>query len=136
MKKVDLLLLGLLIIFYALVLTGTLKTASVEGVSMYPIFQNGYLVFYSKPTSIHPGTIVIYFNGKNYVIHEVVSVSNGYFITKGVNPYTNNLPDNVLGIGPSNGITLGDIIGQVASVNGNYYFAIPYLGYLSIFFSG
>jgi len=136
MKKTDVLIILILIFFYGLTLSGTLRTASVEGVSMYPIFQNGYMVFYAKPelNTIHIGSIIIYNNGKGYVIHEVVSYNNNRYITKGTDPYTNPLPDNQLGIEPPNGITLNDIIGQVFSINGRYI-AIPYLGYLSIIFS-
>lgn len=59
MKKIDVLIILILIIFYGLTLSGTLRTASVEGVSMYPIFQNGYMVFYAKPdlNTIHIGRI-------------------------------------------------------------------------------
>ncbi len=66
------------------------------------------MVFYAKPelNTIHIGSIVIYNNGKGYVIHEVVSYNNNQYITKGTDPYTNPLPDNQLGIEPPNGITL------------------------------
>ncbi len=134
MKKSDVIIVVVVGLIYFLILSGIVKTASVEGVSMYPIFQNGYLVFYEKPTNIQVGDVVIYVSYTGYVIHEVVEKEGTHYITKGVDPYTNLEPDNVIGLEPISGLTSDQIIGKVVSING-YYVTIPYLGYLSILFT-
>ena len=134
MKKSDLAFVILVGLIYFLILSGIVRTASVEGVSMYPIFQNGYLVFYEKPVNVHVGNIVIYESHLGYVIHEVVIQKGDHYITKGVDPYTNFETDNMIGLEPPNGITVDQMVGKVVEING-YYITIPYLGYLSILFS-
>lgn len=112
------------------------QSASVEGVSMYPIFQNGALTFYVKPISINEGNVIIYkspyFN--NYVIHRVIATDNGYYITQGVDKITNPIPDNRIGLEPASGIPKNLVVGKIVEF-GNFTFSIPYLGYISILFS-
>ena len=134
MKKSDLAFVIVVGLIYFLILSGIVRTASVEGVSMYPIFQNGYLVFYEKPINVHVGNIVIYESREGYVIHEVVIQKGDYYVTKGVDPYTNFELDNMIGLEPPNGITVDQMVGKVVEVGG-YYITIPYLGYLSILFT-
>lgn len=140
MKKSDIFLLVVIILIYIVVLSGLVQTASVEGVSMYPIFQNGYLTFYTSPKNINVGDIIIYksptFN--TYVIHHVVRIDeiNGqtYYVTQGVDHITNPQPDNKIGLEGPYGIAQSQVIGKVAEVNG-VVISIPYLGYISILFS-
>lgn len=134
MKKNDLIFVVLVGLIYFIILSGVVKTASVEGVSMYPIFQNGYLVFYEKPINVHVGDVIIYVSHAGYVIHEIVIQNGNHYITKGVDPYTNFETDNMLGLEPPNGVSTSQIVGKVVRVDG-YYISIPYLGYLSILFS-
>ena len=134
MKKSDLLFVLLVGLVYFVILSGLVKTASVEGVSMYPIFQNGYLVFYQSPTNVHVGDVVIYVSHSGYVIHEVVETHGQFYITKGVDPYTNQETDNVIGLEPAYGLSTGQIVGKAVKVDGQFI-AIPYLGYLSIIFN-
>jgi len=140
MKKSDIFLLVLIVLIYIVVLSGIVQTASVEGVSMYPIFQNGDLTFYSTSHNITVGNIIIYksptFN--TYVIHRVIKVNyiygQKYYVTQGVDSITNPQPDNRIGLEPSNGIPQTQVAGKVIEVNG-FVISIPYLGYISILFS-
>ena len=140
MRKSDIFLLVLIILIYIVVLSGIVQTASVEGVSMYPVFQNGDLTFYSSPHNISVGNIVIYksptFN--TYVIHRVIKVNllygQKYYVTQGVDKITNPQPDNRIGLEPPNGIPQTQVVGKVVEING-FIISIPYLGYISILFS-
>ncbi|MBB5252603.1 signal peptidase I [Sulfurisphaera ohwakuensis] len=140
MKKSDILLLIVIILIYIVVLSGIVQTASVEGVSMYPIFQNGFLTFYTLPNNIKIGNIIIYksptFN--TYVIHHVIKINyidgEKFYVTKGVDNITNPQSDNKIGLEPPQGIPQSQVIGKVAEVNG-IVISIPYLGYISILFS-
>ncbi|BFH74263.1 signal peptidase I [Sulfurisphaera javensis] len=140
MKKSDILLLVVIILIYIVVLSGVVQTASVEGVSMYPIFQNGYLTFYTSPSNIKIGDIIIYksptFN--TYVIHHVIKINyidgETYYVTQGVDHITNPQPDNKIGLEGPYGVSQTQVIGKVAEING-VVISIPYLGYISILFS-
>lgn len=140
MKKSDIFLLIIIVLIYIIVLSGIVQTASVEGVSMYPVFQNGDLTLYSSPAHISVGDIIIYksptFN--TYVIHHVIEVNyiNGekYYVTQGVDHITNPQPDNKIGLEPIYGIPQTQVVGKVAEANG-VVISIPYLGYISILFS-
>lgn len=136
MKKSDIVIIAFIAFIYILFFTNIITTASVEGVSMYPVFQNGALTFYSSPENIKYHDIIIYKSPQHgiYVIHEVVGINNNYYITKGVNSISNPYPDNKIGLEPPQGIPSRDVIGKVVEVNG-YVISIPYLGYLSILFS-
>jgi signal peptidase len=136
MKKSDLAIIFLIILIYVLMFSNIVQTASVEGVSMYPIFQNGALTFYTSPNNIKIGNIIIYkspyFN--DYVIHRVINIQNGNYITQGIDKITNPKPDNEIGLEPLNGIPHNLIVGKVLEID-NVTFSIPYLGYISILFS-
>lgn len=135
MKKSEILILSIIIILYALVLTNVVNTASVEGVSMYPIFQNGAITFYIKTHEATVGNIIIFksptFN--TYVIHRVVIVTPVGYITKGVDPISNPQTDAGM-LEPISGVPPYDVLGKVANISG-YVIVIPYLGYISILFS-
>ncbi|MBP1357061.1 MAG: signal peptidase I [Sulfolobus sp.] len=135
MRKSEILVLSFIIILYALVLTNVVNSASVEGVSMYPVFQNGAITFYVKTHVASLGDIIIFrsptFN--TYVIHRVVAVTPVGYITKGVDPISN--PQSDAGIlEPSSGVPPYDVLGKVTNISG-YVIMIPYLGYISILFS-
>lgn len=133
MKKSDLALLAFIIVIYVAFFTNIISTASVEGVSMYPVFQNGALTFYQPPTNISYGTIIIYkaTNGV-YIIHRVIEINQGHYITQGVDNISNPYPDNRNPqLQPPEGVAVNNVIGKVTEING-YVISIPYLGYLSI----
>ncbi|QGA54393.1 signal peptidase I [Sulfolobus sp. E5-1-F] len=136
MKKSDIVIILFIALIYILMFSNVVQSASVEGVSMYPIFQNGALTFYVKPFSINVGNVIIYkspyFN--NYVIHRVVATNNGYYITQGIDKITNPIPDNRIGLEPPSGIPENLVVGKIIEF-GNFTFSIPYLGYISILFS-
>ena len=140
MKKSDIFLLAVIVLIYIVVLSGIVQTASVEGVSMYPVFQNGDLTFYTTPHDISVGDIIIYrsptFN--TYVIHHVIAINfvdgQKYYVTQGVDNITNPQPDNKIGLESPYGISQTHVVGKVAEING-LVISIPYLGYISILFS-
>jgi len=139
MKKSDIILLVLIIIIYLAVFSGIIQTASVEGVSMYPLFQNGFLTFYSSPTNIQIGNIIIYKSlYGTFVIHRVININyvDGvpHYITQGVDNITNLYSDNRIGLEPPYGVSQYDVIGKVDEFGG-FIISIPYLGYISILFS-
>lgn len=137
MKKSDVILLALIIIIYISVFSGVVQTASVEGVSMYPVFQNGFLTFYTSPKNITVGNIIIYKSELGtYVIHRVVQINYQYhsYVTQGVDPITNPIPDNRIGLEPPYGVPKQFVVGKVLEVHG-VIISIPYLGYISILFS-
>jgi signal peptidase len=139
MKKSDIILLVLIIIIYLAVFSGIIQTASVEGVSMYPLFQNGFLTFYSSPTNIQIGNIIIYKSlYGTFVIHRVININyvDGvpHYITQGVDNITNPFPDNRIGLERPYGVPQYDVTGKVDEFGG-FIISIPYLGYISILFS-
>ncbi|MEJ2778953.1 signal peptidase I [Stygiolobus sp. RP850M] len=137
MKKSDIILLILILMIYIGVFSGVVQTASVEGVSMYPEFQNGFLTFYTSPKNISVGNIIIYKSTLGtYVIHRVIQINPQYnsYITQGVDPITNPIPDNRIGLEQPYGVPHQFIIGKVLEIHG-IIFSIPYLGYISILFS-
>ncbi len=135
MKKSEIVILVLIILLYVLLLSNVVNTASVEGVSMYPVFQNGAITFYQKTHHASLGDIIIFkspvFN--TYVIHRVVEITPEGYITKGVDPISNPQPDAGV-LEPPYGVPPYDMIGKVVNISG-YVFVIPYLGYISIMFS-
>lgn len=132
MKKSDVALIIFIIIIYVLFFANIVNTASIEGVSMYPVFQNGGLTFYEPPTNISYNNIIIYRASSGlYVIHRVIEVNNGHYITQGVDNISNPYPDSYTSLEPPNGIPASYVIGKVAEING-YVISIPYLGYLAI----
>ena len=140
MRKSDIFLLIIIVLIYIVVLSGILQTASIEGVSMYPVFQNGDLTFYIASHDIRVGDIIIYksptFN--TYVIHRVIAMGffdgQRYYITQGVDNITNPQPDNKIGLESPYGISQTRVVGKVVEVHG-LVISIPYLGYISILFS-
>lgn len=140
MKKSDIFLLAIIVLIYVAVLSGIVQTASIEGVSMYPIFQNGDLTFYVTSHKIDVGDIIIYssptFN--TYVIHRVIAINfvNGqnYYVTQGIDNITNPQPDNRIGLEPPYGVSQTRVVGKVVEIHG-LVISIPYLGYISILFS-
>ncbi|BBG23793.1 signal peptidase I [Sulfuracidifex tepidarius] len=135
MKKSD--LIGILIIIgiYVLLFSSAVETASVQGVSMYPVLQNGSLTFYKSTHDASYHNVVIYRSPLGfYVIHRVVQVGQDSYVTQGVDNITNPLPDNRIGLEPLGGIPKNDVIGKVVEVDG-YVISIPYLGYISVIFS-
>ncbi|AAY80713.1 signal peptidase I [Sulfolobus acidocaldarius] len=135
MKKSDVAIVLVVILIYVVLFSGIVQTASIEGVSMYPVFQNGFLTFYVSPSDISVGNIVIYKSTVGtYVIHQVIHIDGNSYVTKGVDNITNYLPDNKIGLEPQSGIPKTAVIGKVAEVNG-FVISIPYLGYISILFS-
>lgn len=136
MKKSDIIIIIFIAFVYILFFTNIITTASVEGVSMYPVFQNGALTFYGPPENIQYHNVIIYKSPEYgiYVIHRVVGIDGNHYITQGVDNISNPYPDNRIGLEPPQGIPSTDVIGKVTEVNG-YIISIPYLGYLSILFS-
>ncbi|AWR97740.1 signal peptidase I [Acidianus sulfidivorans JP7] len=133
MRKSDIILVAIVVAIYVLFFTNIVTTASVEGVSMYPVFQNGALTFYGSPTNISFHDIIIYRSPEYgiYVIHRVIKIDNNNYITQGVDKITNPVPDNRIGLEPLQGIPGNDVVGKVTQVDG-YVISIPYLGYLAI----
>ncbi|BBD72724.1 signal peptidase I [Sulfodiicoccus acidiphilus] len=134
-KKSDIAVIAVLLLIYFLMFTNVLAVASVDGVSMYPIYQNGDLVFYSPPNNVHVGDVIIYRSPytSTYVVHMVVKENGDNYVTKGVDEITNPEPDNVLRLEPVDGIPLSRVQGVTFSIGG-YELSIPYLGYLSLIF--
>lgn len=90
---------------------------TVESGSMSPVLNPGDLVITARPQGeIKPGTIVIYNQDKEVIIHRVVSVKNGQLRTKGD---ANENSDQWVVLTPE--------------TKGVYLFRIPYLGYLLTF---
>ncbi len=137
MKKSDIILIILILVIYLLYFSNVISSASVEGVSMYPVFQNGSLTFYTSPHNITVGNIIIYKSSviDAYVIHRVLSVDNynsqKHFVTQGVDRISNPVPDNKIGLEPPEGIPSKCVLGKVDEFHG-IIFSIPYLGYISI----
>ncbi len=135
MKKSD--VVGILIIvgIYLVLFTSAVETASVQGVSMYPILQNGSLTFYKSTHDASYHNVIIYRSTFGfYVIHRVVQVRSDSYVTQGIDNITNPIPDNRIGLEPLGGIPKSDVIGKVIDVDG-YVISIPYLGYISVIFS-
>ncbi len=136
MKKSDIAIIAFIVFIYILFFTNIITTASVEGVSMYPVFQNGSLTFYGPPHNIQYHNVIIYKSLEHgiYVIHRVIKIDGNHYVTQGVDNISNPYPDNRIGLEPPQGIPACDVIGKVTEVDG-YIISIPYLGYLSILFS-
>ena len=136
MKKSDIAIILFIALVYIVFFSNLVSSASVEGVSMYPVLQNGALTFYGSPTNIHYDFIIIYKSPQlhTYVIHRVIEASNGFYITQGVDKISNPEPDNRIGLEPPYGVPSQYVIGKVINVGG-YVISIPYLGYLSILLS-
>ncbi|EHP68380.1 signal peptidase I [Metallosphaera yellowstonensis MK1] len=136
MKKSDIAIILFIALVYIVFFSNLVSSASVEGVSMYPVLQNGALTFYGSPTNIHYDSIIIYKSPQlhTYVIHRVIEASNGFYITQGVDKISNPEPDNRIGLEPPYGVPSQYVIGKVINVGG-YVISIPYLGYLSILLS-
>ncbi|AKV74654.1 MULTISPECIES: signal peptidase I [Metallosphaera] len=136
MKKSDIAIIILIALVYIVFYSNIVSSASVEGVSMYPIFQNGALTFYQSPTHITYHSIIIYRSPQlhTYVIHRVIRVDGTYYVTQGVDKISNPQPDNQIGLEPAPGVPSSDVIGKVTEIDG-YVISIPYLGYLSILLS-
>jgi len=135
MKKSDVAVIAAPLLIYFLMFTNLLAVASVDGVSMYPIYQNGNLVFYGPPKNVQVGNVIIYrspYTG-TYVVHMVINSDGQNYITKGVDQITNPAPDNQLRLEPITGIPLSKVQGVTFSIDG-YEISIPYLGYLSLLF--
>lgn len=141
MKKSDLIFLIIIVSIYASVLLGVVNPATVDGVSMYPIFQNGALVFYSPSnTNIHVDSVIIYRSDQGSpIIHRVIRINvvNGerFYVTQGIDRITNTISDNRAGFEPPYGAPQSSVLGTVDSA-GSYEISIPYLGYLSMIFYG
>jgi|ECHhosMinimDraft_1075155.scaffolds.fasta_scaffold00051_14 signal peptidase len=105
--------------------------ASIAGISMFPTLDNGSIVIFLKGAYAEVGSIIIYrsFSG-SYIVHRIITVNQGYIITKGDN---NPFPD-YSEFNNKYGISISRIVGEVISIN-NFVFQIPYLGYLSLLFS-
>ncbi|ARM76509.1 signal peptidase I [Acidianus manzaensis] len=133
MKKSDIALIVIIVAIYVLFFTNIITTASVEGVSMYPVFQNGALTFYGPPVNISLHDVIIYRSPEYgiYVIHRVVKIDNAHYVTQGVDKITNPVPDNRIGLEPLEGVPSSNVVGKVTEVDG-YIISIPYLGYLAI----
>jgi len=136
MKKSDIAIILFIALVYIVFFSNLVSSASVEGVSMYPVLQNGALTFYGSPTNIHYDSIIIYKSPQlhTYVIHRIIEASNGFYITQGVDKISNPEPDNRIGLEPPYGVPSQYVIGKVINVGG-YVISIPYLGYLSILLS-
>ncbi|MFP3203881.1 MAG: signal peptidase I [Metallosphaera yellowstonensis] len=136
MKKSDIAIILFIALVYIVFFSNLVSSASVEGVSMYPVLQNGALTFYGSPTNIRYDSIIIYKSPQlhTYVIHRVIEASNGFYITQGVDKISNPEPDNRIGLEPPYGVPSQYVIGKVINVGG-YVISIPYLGYLSILLS-
>jgi len=136
MKKSDIAIILFIALVYIVFFSNLVSSASVEGVSMYPVLQNGALTFYGSPTNIRYDSIIIYKSPQlhTYVIHRIIEASNGFYITQGVDKISNPEPDNRIGLEPPYGVPSQYVIGKVINVGG-YVISIPYLGYLSILLS-
>ncbi|MEM3946761.1 MAG: signal peptidase I [Metallosphaera sp.] len=136
MKKSDIALIVLIVLIYIVFYSNIVSSASVEGVSMYPVFQNGALTFYQEPVNVGYHSVIIYKSPQfhTYVIHRVVRVDGNYYVTQGVDKISNPQPDNQIGLEPAPGIPQNYVVGKVIEVDG-YIISIPYLGYLSILIS-
>ncbi|AWS00018.1 signal peptidase I [Metallosphaera hakonensis] len=136
MKKSDIAIIILIALIYLVFYSNVVTSASVEGVSMYPIFQNGALTFYQSPVDIQFHSIIIYKSPQlhTYVIHRVIRLDGGYYVTQGVDRISNPQPDNQIGLEPAPGVPSNYVIGKVVEIDG-YVISIPYLGYLSILIS-
>ncbi len=137
MKKSDIAIILIIALIYVIMFSNIVQSASVEGVSMYPVFQNGALTFYTQPVNVQVGNIIIYRSPyyDNYVIHRVIRINqDNSYVTQGVDKITNPLPDNRIGLEPINGIPHNLVVGKVLEID-NVTFSIPYLGYISILFS-
>ena len=121
-----------------LVVTGTVRIAVVEGVSMEPTFHTGDMVFLKKvsPWAIKDGDIVVYSRGTKYIIHRVIKViktPNGdyCYVVKGDNNPVPDPPERPC----KSGIPYSRIVGVVRTFNGTP-FKIPYLGGISVAIRG
>ncbi|HDN75720.1 MAG TPA: signal peptidase I [Acidilobales archaeon] len=126
---IDITIFLLFLTSLALILTGNLMLAVVEGTSMEPLLQTGDIVIVTKVNikDIKPGDVIVYEKYRGtYVIHRVmeVKVSNGrvIIITKGDNNSYYDPP-----------ITSEKIIGKVLAI-GDAIVKIPALGFISLWF--
>ncbi len=125
--------------------------AVVSGTSMLPLFREGDIVLLYKPppNEIRVGDVVVYKRcGGGYIIHRVIDVvridDRYYYRTKGDNnPYDDSRLRQFYEYSPiricsdirTPGIPYERIVGVAVEVNG-FTFKIPYLGYLSLMFTG
>jgi len=141
MRKSDIFIFILFLFFLISIIFNVINIATVQGVSMYPIFQNGQITFYIPTNNADVGDIIIYKSPTKYtyVIHKVIQVNNFQgqerYVTQGVNPITNPYPDTLVGLEPQGGVPQNYVVGKVVNIN-KLVFSIPYLGYLSLIFSG
>jgi|ECHhosMinimDraft_1075155.scaffolds.fasta_scaffold00218_7 signal peptidase len=139
MRKRDFAFIFLIVLVYLAAFSGILNLATVDGVSMYPVFQNGALTFYSKDSLASTGNVVIYYSPQygTYIIHRVIRVydlgDERAYVTQGVDKITNPLPDTTSGYEPGYGIPQNYVQGVVIQFDG-VMISIPYLGYLSLIF--
>ncbi|TRM80618.1 signal peptidase I, partial [Sulfolobus sp. D5] len=92
MKKSDIAIILIIALIYVIMFSNIVQSASVEGVSMYPVFQNGALTFYTQPVNVQVGNIIIYRSPyyNNYVIHRVIGINqDSNYVTQGVDKITN-----------------------------------------------
>ncbi|MCE4624775.1 MAG: signal peptidase I [Desulfurococcales archaeon] len=135
--------IGYLIVIFViasiiLVVTGTVKIAVVEGISMEPTFHTGDMVFLKKtsPDNIKENDIVVYSRGTKYIIHRVIKVvklPNGdyCYIVKGDNNPVPDPPEKPC----KSGIPYTRIVGVVRTLHG-IPFKVPYLGGISVAIRG
>ncbi len=129
---------GLIIIIFILLIyvfvSGHVRLAIVEGISMEPLLHTGDVVIIipQKPDEIHPGDIVVYTTGQKYIIHRVIEIKKldgeyCYIVKGDNNPY----PDPGFPECYGKGIPYNAIVGVVEEIH-SIPVKIPYIGGISI----
>ena len=129
----------IVLIFIVLILSGNVRVAVVEGISMEPTLHTGDMVIIEKkaPEEIEIGDIVVYKSGNRYIIHRVIEkfrIGNTIcFIIKGDN---NPIPDIGSPRCQGKGVPYDEIVGVVYSVKPGVPLKVPYLGGISVLLRG
>ena len=131
------------LIIIVLIITGVVRIAVVEGISMEPTLHTGDMVFLEKkaPGDIRPGDIVVYKGRGRYIIHRVIRVFKyNYhgsletcYVVKGDN---NPVPDPGFPQCGGRGIPYEAIMGVVVSAKPGVPIKVPYLGGISVALRG
>ena len=126
-------------IFIILILSGKVRVAVVEGISMEPTLHTGDMVVIEKkpPDEIEVGDVVVYKSGNRYIIHRVIDKfrmgGTMCFVIKGDN---NPIPDIGSPRCKGKGVPYDEIVGVVYSVKPGVPLKVPYLGGISVLLRG
>lgn len=107
----------------SLVFNTPLPMAAISSNSMWPVLEEGDLVFVKsiEPEDIKIGDVVIYTTEDGFIIHRVVKLRDKTLVTKGDANVNSDTP-----------VEYDKVIGKTVNIGKNP-FSIPYLGNITAF---